>query len=205
MSGRDKEITTWQELLEKLRERFLPPEGEMKVVGQWKRLHQVGSVANYADFVFRLKALCDMGSAEFKLTLYGLRPELQAEVRKHLRQKKVSTMPLETLFAIATDAEVGLGLGRRGEEGGEARKKERPKLAVVHAEEKGKQKGQAVKGAEKTSLGGKAGETCWVCDKTGHGWYYCPAKHKGQCCPRCGSSAHRLYTCPQRTVLCPLL
>ena len=69
--------------------------------------------------MFRLKVLCDMGSAEFKLALYGLRPELQAEVRKHLGQKKVSIVPLETLFAIATDAEVGLGLGRRGEEGGE--------------------------------------------------------------------------------------
>ena len=139
-----------------------------------------------------------MGSAEFKLALYGLRPELQAEVRKHLRQKKVSTVPLETLFAIATDAEVGLGLGRRGEEGGEPRKKEKSRIAVVQAEDKGKFKGQGTKGAEKVGLGGKVGETCWVCDKTGHGWYYCPVKHKGQCCPRCGSSAHRLYTCPQR-------
>ena len=34
MSGRDKEIGTWRELLEKLREWFLLPEGEMKVVGQ---------------------------------------------------------------------------------------------------------------------------------------------------------------------------
>ena len=76
MSGRDKEITSWPELMEKLRERFLPPEGEMKVVGQWKRLHQVGTVASYADYVFRLKALCDMGQAEFKLVIYGLRPEL---------------------------------------------------------------------------------------------------------------------------------
>ena len=139
-----------------------------------------------------------MGSAEFKLALYGLWPELQAEVQKHLRQKKVSTIPLETLFAIATDAEVGLGLGQRGEEGGELRKKEKGRITVVQAEDKGKPKGQNTKGVEKVGVGGKAGETCWVCDKTGYGWYYCPAKHKGQCYPRCGSSAHRLYTCPQR-------
>ena len=33
MSGRDGSITTWNDLTEKLRERFLPPEGEMRVVG----------------------------------------------------------------------------------------------------------------------------------------------------------------------------
>ena len=33
MSGRDGTITNWNELIEKLRERFLPPEGEMRVVG----------------------------------------------------------------------------------------------------------------------------------------------------------------------------
>ena len=33
MSGRDGTITTWNDLIEKLRERFLPPEGEMRVVG----------------------------------------------------------------------------------------------------------------------------------------------------------------------------
>ena len=197
MSGRDKEITTWRELLERLRERFIPPEGEMKIIGQWKRLHQVGSVANYADFVFRLKALCDMGAAEFKLALYGLRPELQAEVRKYLRQKKVSSVSLETLFAIATDAEVGLGGGRRNEEVGETKKKEKPRVLAVQMEGKGKQKPPQGMG-EQPSAGGKAGELCWVCDKVGHGWFYCPAKVKGQCCPRCGSSAHRLYTCPQR-------
>ena len=73
MSGRDVAITTWEELIVKLRERFLPPEGEMRVVGQWRRLQQTGSVAAYADHVFRLKALCDMGEvAEFKLAFYGL-------------------------------------------------------------------------------------------------------------------------------------
>ena len=198
MSGRDKEITTWQELMEKLRERFLPPEGEMKVVGQWKRLHQVGPVANYADYVFRLKALCDMGQAEFKLTLYGLRPELQAEVRKHLRQNKLFTMTLEALFAVATDAEVGLGGGKRTEEGGEIRKKDKVRVHAIKGEEKGKPKNNNGSRSEKEGIGGKAGEICWVCDKTGHGWYYCPAKIRGQCCPRCGSTAHRLYTCPQR-------
>ena len=73
ISGRDVAITTWEELIVKLRERFLPPEGEMRVVGQWRRLQQTGSVAAYADHVFRLKALCDMGEvAEFKLAFYGL-------------------------------------------------------------------------------------------------------------------------------------
>ena len=109
MSGRDAGIATWEQLIAKLRERFLPPEGEMRVVGQWRRLQQFGSVAAYADHVFRLKALCDMGDvAEFKLAFFGLQPELQAEVRKHLRQNRVHQLELEKLFAIAQDAEVRL-------------------------------------------------------------------------------------------------
>ena len=92
-----------------VRERFLPPEGEMRIVGRWRQLQQRGSVAGYADYVFRLKALCDMGpQAEFKLAFFGLRPELQAEVRKHLRLYRVSVLELEQLFAVALDAEVGL-------------------------------------------------------------------------------------------------
>ena len=102
-------ISSWDELIEKLRERFLPPEGEMRVVGQWRRLQQTGSVAAYADYVFRLKALCDMGeSAEFKLAFFGLQLELQAKGRKYLRQNRVKQLELEKLFAVAQDAEVGL-------------------------------------------------------------------------------------------------
>ena len=57
----------------------------MRLVGQWRRLQQTGNVAQYADYVFRLKALCEMGDvAEFKLVFFGLRPELQAEVRRQL-------------------------------------------------------------------------------------------------------------------------
>ena len=54
--------------------------------------------------------------AEFKLAFFGLQPELQAEVRKHLRQNWVYQLELEKLFAIAQDAEVGLARrsGRRG-------------------------------------------------------------------------------------------
>ena len=62
----------------------------MRVVGQWRRLQQIGSVASYADYVFCLKVLCDIGeSAEFKLAFFGLQPELQAEVRKYLRQNQL--------------------------------------------------------------------------------------------------------------------
>ena len=115
MSGRDNTIATWEDLIGKLRERFLSPEGEMQVVGQWRRLQQTGSVAGNADYTFRLKALCEMGkAAEFKLAFYGLQPELQAEVRKYLRQNHVRQLLLEQLFAIAQDAEVGLaGQGSR--------------------------------------------------------------------------------------------
>ena len=89
----------------------------MRVVGQWRRLQQTGSVAGYADYVFRLKVLCDMGeSAEFKLAFFGLQPELQAEVRKYLRQNRVKQLELEKLFAVAQDAEVGL-TGKSGKKG----------------------------------------------------------------------------------------
>ena len=89
----------------------------MRIVGRWRQLQQRGSVAGYADYVFRLKALCDMGpQAEFKLAFFGLRPELQAEVQKHLRLHHVSILELEQLFAVVLDAEVGLvGRGLRKE------------------------------------------------------------------------------------------
>ena len=109
MAERDITIKIWSDLLECLRERFVPPEGEMQTVGKWRRLHQIGSMASYADYVFRLKVLCNIGQlAEFKLVFYGLQPELQAEVRRYLRQNKVNTLDLEKLFAIALDAEAGL-------------------------------------------------------------------------------------------------
>ena len=77
MSNRDGGIRMWNALLERLRERFLPPEGEMRIVGRWRQLQQKGSVASYADYVFWLKALCDMDlQAEFKLAFFGLQPEL---------------------------------------------------------------------------------------------------------------------------------
>ena len=67
-----------------------PPKAKCGWVGQWRRLQQTGSVAGYADHTFRLKALCEIGeAAEFKLAFYGLQPELQAEVRKYLRQNRV--------------------------------------------------------------------------------------------------------------------
>ena len=61
-------------------------------------------------------------------------------MRKYLRQKKVSSVSLETLFAIATDAEVGLGGGRRSEEVGETKRKEKPRVLAVQAEGKVKAK-----------------------------------------------------------------
>ena len=33
----------------------------MRIVGRWRQLQQKGSVASYADYVFWLKALCDIG------------------------------------------------------------------------------------------------------------------------------------------------
>ena len=118
LSGRDAAVRTWEELLDRLRERFLPLEGEMKVVGQWRRLQQLGSVASYADYTYRLKALCELGEvAEFKLAFIGLWHELQAEVRKRSRQTGKKMQGLDELFAIATDAEVGLGL-RGGKKAG---------------------------------------------------------------------------------------
>ena len=117
MSGRDSTITTWDELIDKLRERFLPPEGEMRVVGQWRKLQQMGSVAAYADYVFRLKALCDMGqSAKFKLAFFGLQLELQAEVRKYLRQNRLRQLELERLVCGCTRCRSGFDRARRQEE-----------------------------------------------------------------------------------------
>ena len=73
-------------MIKKLRLRFLLPEGEMQVVGQWRRLRQTDTVAAYSDYVYRLQALSPMPeAASFKLVFYGLREELQDEVRKYMR------------------------------------------------------------------------------------------------------------------------
>ena len=148
MSNRDGGIKTWEQLMERLRERFLPPEGEMRIVGRWRQLQQKGSVASYADYVFRLKALCDMGpQAEFKLAFYGLQPELQAEIRKHLRLHRVSTLELEQLFAVALDAEVGL-VGRGG-------RREGPHASMAGRNGKGKTEGAHGAEANTQNQGGR--------------------------------------------------
>ena len=115
MSNRRGEVDTWAEFLRRLRLRFLPPEGEMKVVGQWRKLQQTGTVAAYSDYIYRLQAMCPMHEhADFRLAFYGLRPELQGEVRKYMRLRELHVLPLETLFTVAADAELGLGR-QRGE------------------------------------------------------------------------------------------
>ena len=134
-AGRETEITTWEELRRRLRIRFLPPEGEMRTVGQWRRLSQTGTVAAYSDYVYRLQAMCSMRqNADFKLAFYGLRPELQGEIRKFMRQRELKTLSLEKMFEVASDAELALGRlkgdgsrreeashGQRKEEGGKTR------------------------------------------------------------------------------------
>ena len=170
----------------------------MRLVGQWRRLQQLGTVAQYADYVFWLKALCEMGDiAEFKLVFYGLRPELQAEVRRQLRQRGVRRLELEELFVIASDVE--LGMSKRGT-GGEEHEKQRD-------DRKKKMEGRTpvvsqVQKVEENSgsWGGSTTERasqCWVCDKEGHTWFTCPNKKRGMGCARCGSTAHRLRRCPQ--------
>ena len=263
MSGRDFSITTWDELIEKLRERFLPPEGEMRVVGQWRRLQQTGSVASYADYVFRLKALCDMGaSAQFKLAFFGLQPELQAEVRKYLRQNRLKQLELEKLFAVAQDAEVGLTgrVGRRGnmgqdsipdkvgmkkqgfaaansvlldsggnetvstKSGSQASERHRDNNDRGFASSQGsttsswgsgnaqrtewaredrkswgrsKEVADQRGGSERTT-DSSGNALCFICDRTGHGWFNCPLKKGGKGCFRCGSESHQFSKCPQR-------
>ena len=111
----------------------------MRIVGRWRQLQQRGSVASYADYVFRLKVLCDIGpQAEFKLAFFGLQPELQAEVRKHLRLHRVSMLELEQLFTVALDAEVGLvgqGLRKEGQGNNKRTKGGKGKTEGVNAVE----------------------------------------------------------------------
>ena len=163
-------VKMWEDLLERLRERFLLLEGEMQIVGKWRRLHQIGSVASYADYIFRLKALCDMGQpAESKLVFYGLQPELQAEVRRHLRQNKVSTLDLEKLFVVALDAEVGLVRMGGKKEGNEWETK--GKVEKVHGVEAEKSKPLKVNYDNWGSGSNKGGE--WKSnaeDKENNGW-----------------------------------
>ena len=48
-------------------------------------------------------------NADFKLAFYGLRPELQGEIRKFMRQRELKTLTLEKMFEVASDAELALG------------------------------------------------------------------------------------------------
>ena len=162
ITGREAEIRSWEEFLDKLRERFLPPEGESKYIGSWRKLVQTGSVAAYADYVFRLETLCPMGSpANFKLAYFGLFPELQAEVRKYLRQHSKKILPLEQLFVVAADAEVGLRIKKEGKEGKDGKKNKEEgsgkggRLATVQGgSEGGGKKGGSEEGGKKGNKGG---------------------------------------------------
>ena len=80
------------------------------MVAQWRRLHQTGTIAAYADHVYKLQAMCSMQQgADFKLAFFGLRPEIQGEVRKYMRKRNLQTLPLDHLFQLAADAELGMG------------------------------------------------------------------------------------------------
>ena len=152
MSGRDGRYSNWQELLDGLRERFLQPEGEMKSIGQWQRLQQMGSVASYADFVFRLKATCMLGEeAEFRLVFYRLREELQAEIRRQMRVAGETRMPLERLFRVAADAEVGL----QGRQGRERRDRKERLMAIAESSPEGEEEGVAALQGSRKEPGAK--------------------------------------------------
>ena len=44
-TGRTAMVPTWEAMIEQLRDRFLPLEGEMKMVALWRRLQQTGPLA----------------------------------------------------------------------------------------------------------------------------------------------------------------
>ena len=228
MSGRDEEVTTWEELQRLLRERFLPPEGEMNIVGQWKRCRQIGTVGRYADYVHNLKALCPLGeSAEFRIAFHGLRYELQAELRKHMRQNGLRELSLTQLFALAADAEVGLGQnmatkrvewGNKERGGHREEKNEEKSRRTINAMHGGEERGRGREGGYYERNNGSNGERqpfrggreqgtterrdteiafCGVCGEGGHQWYQCGRRYRGPRCACCGSRTHRIALCPQ--------
>ena len=213
MSGRDGDVSTWDELRKKIRSRFLPPEGEMKVVGQWRRLQQTGTVAAYSDYVYKLQAMCSMQQgADFRLAFYGLRPELQGEVRRYMRRREVQTLPLERLFEIATDAELSFGRVKAPREAVGAKEGQfarRPPYATRALETTVQQLDhranitpswtrEADTNTQMSPSTRSRREPCPVCDEWGHGWMTCTRRRRGKGCARCGSTSHRLATCPRR-------
>ena len=109
----------------------------MRAVGRWRQLQQRGSVAAFADYVYKLQALCPMSqNAEFKLVFYALREELQGEVQRHLRQYGVDSLPLDTLFQVASDAELSCGMKSKAE-AGEKRQKEGGRIRRTSKQEGG--------------------------------------------------------------------
>ena len=198
-------------------------------------------------------------SAEFKLAFFGLQPELQAEVRKYLRQNRLRQLELEKLFAVAQDAEVGLTekgwkkrvqwtgsynrkdrcqevrgcrsqhchagrskrSHRRSEEGEPTALRSAPTAMIVGSiaiegqrtvcgravgllgmdysrndqSSWGRSRGSASTGTGSRSMHDRSydaggGALCFICDKTGHGWFNCPQKKGGKGCFRCGSESH---------------
>ena len=70
---------------------------------------QLRIVAAYADYFYKVQAVCSMArDAEFKLAYYGLQAELQAEVRKYMRLNKCEALTPAEMFRVAGDAEVGM-------------------------------------------------------------------------------------------------
>ena len=205
-------MASWEEFQKKLRTRFLPPEGEMKVVAQWQRLQQTGTIAVYADHVYKLQAMCSMQQgADFKLAFSGLRPEIQREVQKHMRKRNLQTLPLDSLFQLAADAELGMGrVVPRTEREPIARHKERSGRGAWHLSS---YRGARVnylqvsdtilgRGAKPRDYsppwnsrrnpttrknqgrqdGEHAREACAVCDAWGHHWMACTRKRSGKGC-----------------------
>ena len=129
-----------------------------------------------------------------------------------MRVSGESTITLEKLFRVATDAEVGLQ-GRTGRDRREGAGRERLNALPEGEEEEpvdtlmamakgGAKSSEKRRGDQKAARQGEDDRLpprqCWVCDPIGHNWFKCPIKKPGKVCPRCGSAAHRLFKCPQR-------
>ena len=171
-------LSSFEELCSALEERFIPQDAPKKAMASWTSLRQQGTIDEYMRRVDELATSHPMGlEGEFWLAWYGLRPELQAEVRYALRERGVRVCSRYELRTILKDLEVKYPAPQP------KRFIPRPKAKLVE-----------VQAVTTTSV---PPSVCWICDKTGHRANEC-TRRKPTGCARCGSKAHNLVACPQR-------
>ena len=173
-----QELQTFDALVTALTHRFIPESIYDKAMNDWSFLRQTGTAEEYRRHVDRLAMIMPLGEkAEYNHALQGMKPDLKAEIRFRMKEKRREYCSRKELWEMMMVAEV--------------RFPGRPPRPFFN-KNRAKNPTPKASSAEASSL-----VVCWICDTTGHRANTCERRHTSGCA-RCGSKAHTLMTCPQR-------